>query len=557
MATLYDLLAPGQPSRMGMIEADPDYDPYSMQAARVRRRYPTRMPDPRALAASQGAVGFADLPGFPEARQQAMNVYAGEEYNPSSLVQMAMGAVGAPGMVGGVPAGALGSGVGRRPLPGAPPVLDPSLARRIQGITRREGGSTTSLASGERPSEGLMMGIYRNEDPRTFVTDKPLSLLDLERFAQTNQKPLAMENRYLGTWRDPATGKSYLDVSQRFSPDEIRQATKFGERTGQIAGWNVGANQRFPVGNGQQFIQSPEFHQRMREMEAVGQQYLSQHPTREWWTNEPFVRVYGEQNMPASAGYTAATAPNAAPRENLQTASEYMRRHIQGEPIIQPDWRVPEGMMTRQAGGQIGMEESRKPNLLKAQRGDLAALQRDKVREEAFALTGDPNAVVLDRHQARLSEAPARGIFANAQEGVVSSAPKKGPTDYQLLKAEFVKAAQTAGRDPRDFSADVWTGIRETIKNTSELYGTKYRGAAVSGESKSYADHFDDLISDKAKHLGITVSEMEKRLRNGDANLLSWLAATTPAVYEAYRQWQAPQSEAPSSDRSQRRTDAL
>jgi hypothetical protein len=395
-----------------------------------------------------------------------------------------------------------------------------------------------------------MMGIYRNEDPRTFVTDKPLSLVDLENFARTNQTPLAATERYLGTWRDPDTGKTYLDVSQRFSPDEIRQATKFGERTGQIAGWNVGAKQSFPVGNWQQFIQTPEFHDRMRAMEAVGQQYLSQHPTREWWTNEPFVRVYGEQNMPVSAGYTAATAPNAAPRENLQTASEYMRRHIRGEPIIQPDWRVPEGAMTRTPGALIGMEASRIPNLQKAQRGDLAAMQRDKVREEAMALTGDPNAVVLDRHQARLSEDPSRGIFSNAQEGVVSSAPKKGPTDYQLLKNEFVKAAQTAGRDPRDFSADVWTGIRETIKNTSQLYGTKYRGSAIAGESKSYADHFDDLISDKAKHLGISVGEMEKRLRNGDANLLSWLAATTPAVYAAYRQWQAPQSAASSSDRN-------
>lgn len=227
-----------------------------------------------------------------------------------------------------------------------------------------------------------------------------------------------------------------------------------------------------------------------------------------------------------------------------------MRRQIRGEPIVQPDWRVPEGMMTRQPGGQIGMEESRVPNLMRAQAGDLNALQRAKVREEGLALTGDPNAVVLDRHQARLSEAPARGIFANAQEGVVSSAPKKGPTDYDLLKNEFTIAARNADRTPRDFSADVWTGIRETIKNTSELYGTKYRGASVTGESKSYADHFEDLIRDKAQHLGITPAEMEKRLKGGDANLLSWLAATTPAVYEAYRQWQAPQSGASSSDRN-------
>lgn len=113
MASLYELLGSGQPSRMGMIEGDPEYDPWSMAAARTRARAPTRMPDPASLAASRGAVGFSDLPGFDEARRQAGNVYAGEDYNPSSLVQMAVGAVGAPGLVGGVPAGALGSGVGR------------------------------------------------------------------------------------------------------------------------------------------------------------------------------------------------------------------------------------------------------------------------------------------------------------------------------------------------------------------------------------------------------------------------------------------------------------
>jgi hypothetical protein len=35
---------------------------------------------------------------------------------------------------------------------------------------------------------------------------------------------------------------------------------------------------------------------------------------------------------------------------------------------------------------------------------------------------------------------------------------------------------------------------------------------------------------------------MEERLRNGDGNLLSYLLATTPAVYEAYRPRQAPQN---------------
>ena len=79
---------------------------------------------------------------------------------------------------------------------------------------------------------------------------------------------------------------------------------------------------------------------------------------------------------------------------------------------------------------------------------------------------------------------------------------------------------------PSRCSADVWTGIRETIKNEGELYGTKFKASAISGESKSYADHFDDLISAKAKHLGITVRELEEKLRNGDANLMAFVLAS-------------------------------
>src|SRR5262245_48403075 len=178
MATLLDFLAAGQPSRMGMIEGEPEYNPWSMQAARLRARYPTPGAGILASNASRaGAVGFSDLPGFDEARRQAGNVYAGEDYNPSSLVQMAMGAVGAPGMVGGVPAGALGSGVGRRTIPAgegiATPVLDPSIAREIQRLTRTKGGSSTNLITAEHPSSGLMMGIYENGDPRAFNTKRP------------------------------------------------------------------------------------------------------------------------------------------------------------------------------------------------------------------------------------------------------------------------------------------------------------------------------------------------------------------------------------------------
>lgn len=524
---------------------------------------------PKGIAAAEYYVGTPsravagpDIGDYPPGSEEAEFLRQRHAKNLQDWSQStALGMVADPLTLWGM-RGTVGSGAGSKIIQPQPkmgdlaepptlpaPWLDPTLARQIQRATR-EGGSTTNVNTGESPTSGLMMGIYKNADPRAFNTPGRVTQADLENFVQTNRSALRLAgrsdlvgprqpgDRYLGTWRDPDTGVAYVDVSQRFDPDQIRQATKFGERTGQIAGWDLGAKVPIPVGNWPAYITEPAFHQRMHEMADVGRQYLSQHPTREWWTNEPFARVYGEERMPQVAGYTAATAPNAAPRENLQTMSEYMRRHIRGEPVLQPDWRVPEGMMTRSPGAQIGMEQSRALNLDRAFRGATSELQRQKVREEAQALLGDQWAVVLDRHWARLAEDPSRGVFANAQEGVISSAPRKGPTDYDLLKTEVTKAAQVAGRTPNGFSADVWTGIRDTIQRTSELYGQKFRGSAITGESKSYADHFEDLIRDKAQHLGITAGEMEKRLRSGDANLMSWVLATTPAAWQAYRQYQ-------------------
>lgn len=90
-------------------------------------------------------------------------------------------------------------------------------------------------------------------------------------------------------------------------------------------------------------------------METAGRDYLSNFPTGNWWDirGSNMENVYGKANLPQVAGFTASTAPVSAPRENIQTMSEYMRRHIKGEPILQPEWRVPPGMMTRNEGVQI------------------------------------------------------------------------------------------------------------------------------------------------------------------------------------------------------------
>jgi hypothetical protein len=485
------------------------------------------------LGGGPTAIGLADvLPGASTPR-------AVHDYNMAQgIIPTALAGAGV--LLSALPGGGAARGAAKATgLLGRAATSTPG---RILRQTKEEGGYTVNLA-GDVPGTGIMMGKYANVDPRNVVIPKTrvMTLADLKDFAYTNRKALEDPENYIGTWRD-ADGTVYVDVSKRFEADQIRKATKFGERTQQKAGFDIGEGAETPVGNWEGFVKGPEFMKRMEEMEKVGRDYLDQYPAQEWWDihGTGMERVYGAKNMPQAAGFIAATAPNTAPRPNIQTASEYMRRHIKGEPIIQPDWRVPEGEMTRQAGTKIGMETGRTANLLKADRGALDELRLSKVREEAAALMGDPSAFVGDRHWARLAEKPQAGIFTAAEPGSMGS-QAVGERNYAILKEAVGEYAGTVGRPLRDVSADIWTGVRETIKRTDDLYGQKMKGSAITGESTSYADQFDTLVRDKARHLGIGVKEMERRLSKGDATLLSAVLAM-PLGLAALKIWQGSSS---------------
>ncbi len=79
------------------------------------------------------------------------------------------------------------------------------------------------------------------------------------------------------------------------------------------------------------------------------------------------------------------------------------------------------------------------------------------------------------------------------------------------MKGQISVAARAEGLTPRDYSANVWAGIRETIKETDQLFGTPFRGSALTSESKSYDDILFDVVRDKAQQLGISVQEMERQ----------------------------------------------
>jgi hypothetical protein len=441
-------------------------------------------------------------------------------------------------------------------LLGVTPETTPSA---IAARTKKQGGVSYHLPTGAKPEPGsLMVGKYANTDPRNVVTDlarEPFGPKAVKTMVGKNAEAYQKPDTFYGSWHDPEGRKVYQDVSQRFPPGTAeRKAAKFGERTRQKAGYQVGetaeTGRTFPIGNWEDFVASPEMRGRMDAMAKVGRGLMGED---DWWKmrGTPFEEIYGIKGDPAAnehrmrqlAGFLASTSPQNPPMRNIQDASEYMRRLITHEPILQPNYRIPATAMERQGGQIFGEANANKANLVKASEGRLADLQQNKVREMGQALVGDPQAVVLDRQHAKLSEKPAAGIYAATEANLVT--PGK---PYEQFKAVMSKAAAEGGETPRIYSAHVWEGIRDTIRRTGDLFGQTHRASAIPEESQAFFRSFEQLMEKKAKHLGVSVSALQQRLAAGDAELLSSLIATGVGA-EAYRRSQ--QAPSPPSLRDQ------
>ena len=398
-------------------------------------------------------------------------------------------------------------------------------AGKIVNMTKAKGGYSVNLPTGDIPNQGLMMGMYKNSDPRNSVVEGMINRADVAKQTEMNANQLNNPENYFGSWHNPEENKTYLDVSKRFEPNELRKAVKFGERTGQLAGYNVGKGDTFPVGNWNEFINSPEYAQRLTDLNKTGVDYLAQHPTINWWDlhGTPLEDIYGKENLPQVAGYLAATSPVSDVPRNARIASEYMRRHIAGEPIIQPDFRMPSNAVFEAPGNMMPMETGRANNLIAAQEGRITNMRKEKVRSMAQALMGDPNAMVFDRHWANLSEKPSENIYTGIEKGVFPSGKQ-----YAALEEIVANQAKQAGMSPRDFSANVWTGYRDAAQKNKSVFGQKTAGSGIQGESKSIADTFLDQLKTKSEKLGIPYDDMIKKLKSGEMSLLSVLGI--PAI---------------------------
>ena len=437
-------------------------------------------------------------------------------------------------------------------------------AGRIMNMTKKNQGYSVNLGTGDTIDAGsthaIMMGKFRNDDPRNTVIDGPITQKAIKEFVEKNKKVLAKEGNYLGTWYDSDTNKTYLDVSQRFEETTagIRKATKFGERTGQLAGFKSSTFEETPVGNWKNFIRGvagknpdgtdipdTEFNDRLLEMEALGQQVLRDSGIDDWYNVQGWTDIYGQDKIEQIAGFIASTSNNTSLSDNVRLTTEYLRRFIKNEDIVQPDYRLIEGGPTGvgfkvgmgEAGTVLNMEQGRVNNLKVSALGELDRISEstgnEKVKSFAQNLANVKDRATLDTYWAQISENPNRGIFTNTQFGVI------GIKDYPLLEKEVARVAKernpTAKNPTRKFSAEVWTGIRRKIAETGEFYG-RQTGKKIQDEG-NYNTVLESLIKEKAGFLDIPVAKFKQMLANGDANLLS-LMLTSPIIYQAYQHYE-------------------
>lgn len=445
------------------------------------------------------------------------------------------------------------SGKAEKPIPIVPGAFPTTKTNFMRKKAYADEGFSVDMKDGVIPETGIMAGRYGNTDKHTTVIPGWSNLTNsaIDAHIAKNKVQLAQKDMHLGIFWDKEKNAWYLDVSKRHETSAksiekgiedkaaIRKAHYYGQQTEQNSIWDVMMGKGHDIGNWWEFVSSPEFADRLRIMQKVGFDYMKKFNDPVWWDihGTSLERVYGPEMVKKVAGVIGATAPNTSPDRNLRLASEYIRRYLAGEPLRQPKWRNPEQGVFLAEGKKMPMEKTLYPNIKKAIDEEMETMMYEKVRNMAKALYGEKDLAVLDRYWVRAAEKPSntvmkegvevpKEIFASPKEGTMPTDVKNRGPRYEHVTRAIDKVAKEYNIPLVEFSAQVWTGMREWIRKHGELFGEKYSKGSIQGPSYSFGKLFDDQVAEKAKFLGISVKQMEKRLASGDANLLSLLVST-------------------------------
>jgi len=88
----------------------------------------------------------------------------------------------------------------------------PGFRKLVDQIKQPDGGFTVHAVTGDQPTKGYALSIYKGRE--TILPVAGLKLAHLARFAKDNHDLLKQPDHYFGAWHNPDDGKVYLDVSK-------------------------------------------------------------------------------------------------------------------------------------------------------------------------------------------------------------------------------------------------------------------------------------------------------------------------------------------------------
>lgn len=125
-----------------------------------------------------------------------------------------------------------------------------SIAGKVSGGLDAEGGASVSIG-GSAPSDGFMVS-YDSGDGHGLVLDAATKAerdAAVKDWVAKQRKFVASDpEHYFGAWKDSSDGKVYLDVSQRFKPNEKEAAIAAGKSRNQIAIFDLGSFEEIGTG---------------------------------------------------------------------------------------------------------------------------------------------------------------------------------------------------------------------------------------------------------------------------------------------------------------------
>jgi hypothetical protein len=106
-----------------------------------------------------------------------------------------------------------------------------------------DGGFSVDLSDGSDVRTGYAVAVHP-EHERVF--SGPMTSDDLHAYIAQAKNALSLPGRVLGGWRDPATGRVYLDASVVTA--DLFEAMDLAQRTGQLAIFDLSTMTSIPIG---------------------------------------------------------------------------------------------------------------------------------------------------------------------------------------------------------------------------------------------------------------------------------------------------------------------